>query len=81
MEIFLLISPIFLEQSNGETALHLASCANNEVIISHLLELGASANVFDSLGRTPSMRAAEYGHLKSLLLLVEADADLTGELQ
>ena len=66
------------EPENGETALHLAACANNEKIIKHLLSLGASPNVSDSLGRTPAMRAADYGHVIALELLAEADADLTG---
>ncbi len=69
---------ILVEPSNGETALHLAACANNESIISHLISLGATPNVSDSLGRTPSMRAAEYGHIQALQLLADADADLTG---
>eukprot|EP00794_Sanderia_malayensis_P015808 gene15808-17402_t len=69
----------YSEPSNGETALHLAACANNELIISHLLQLGASPNVYDLLGRTPAMRAAEYGHLQALQLLADADADLTAK--
>eukprot|EP00795_Rhopilema_esculentum_P010503 gene10503-19218_t len=67
----------FSEPENGETALHLAACANNEKIISHLLGLGASANVADDLGRTPAMRAADYGHIQALKLLAESHADLT----
>lgn len=47
-------------------------------MISHLLNLGASPNVYDKLGRTPSMRAADYGHIQVLKLLAEAHADLTG---
>ncbi len=58
--------------------MHLAACSNNESIISHLLSLGASPNVCDSLGRTPAMRAADYGHTQALQLLADADADLTG---
>ena len=68
----------FLEPEYGETALHQAACANNEAMISHLLSLGADPNVSDSLGKTPSMCAADYGHIQSLKLLAEAHADLTG---
>ena len=66
------------EPNNGDTALHLAACSNNEKVISHLLELGASPNVVDLKGRTPAMRAAEYGHIQVLKLLTDTDADLTG---
>ena len=31
----------------------------------------------DLKGRTPAMRAAEFGHTQALTLLTEADTDLT----
>ena len=72
------IELILLEPEYGETALHQAACANNEKMISQLLSLGADPNVSDALGKTPSMCAADYGHIQSLKLLAEAHADLTG---
>ena len=46
-------------------------------MISFLLSLGASPNMVDLKGRTPAMRAAEFGHTQALTLLTEADTDLT----
>ena len=66
-----------VEPENGETGLHLAACKNNEKMISFLLNLGASPNMVDLKGRTPAMRAAEFGHTQALTLLAEADTDLT----
>lgn len=48
-------------------------------MISFLLDLGASPNVVDLKGRSPAMRAAEFGHVQALLLLTEADTDMTSE--
>ncbi|XP_058965683.2 ankyrin repeat and EF-hand domain-containing protein 1-like isoform X1 [Pocillopora verrucosa] len=67
----------YSEPENGETGLHLAACKNNEKMISFLLSLGASPNMVDLKGRTPAMRAAEFGHTQALTLLTEADTDLT----
>lgn len=68
-----------LEPENGETGLHLAACKNNEKMISFLLDLGASPNMVDLKGRSPAMRAAEFGHVQALTLLTEADTDLTSK--
>lgn len=67
------------EPENGETGLHLAACKNNEKMITFLLDLGASPNMVDLKGRSPAMRAAEFGHMQALTLLTEADTDLTSE--
>ncbi|XP_073243068.1 ankyrin repeat and EF-hand domain-containing protein 1-like isoform X1 [Porites lutea] len=67
----------YSEPENGETGLHLAACKNNEKMISFLLDLGASPNMVDLKGRSPAMRAAEFGHVQALTLLTEADTDLT----
>ena len=66
-----------VEPENGETGLHLAACKNNEKMISFLLDLGASPNMVDLKGRSPAMRAAEFGHTQALTLLAEADTDLS----
>ena len=50
-------------------------------MISFLLDLGASPNMIDLKGRTPAMRAAEFGHTQALTLLTEADTDLTSKAQ
>ena len=68
-----------VEPENGETGLHLAACKNNEKMISFLLDLGASPNMVDLKGRSPAMRAAEFGHVQALTLLTEADTDLTSK--
>ena len=67
------------EPENGETGLHLAACKNNEKMITFLLDLGASPNMVDLKGRTPAMRAAEFGHVQALTLLTEADTDLSSK--
>ena len=68
-----------LEPEKGETGLHLAACKNNEKMISFLLDLGASPNMVDLKGRSPAMRAAEFGHVQALTLLTEADTNLTSK--
>ena len=67
------------EPENGETGLHLAACKNNDKMISFLLDLGASPNMVDLKGRSPAMRAAEFGHTQALTLLAEADTDLSSK--
>ena len=67
------------EPENGETGLHLAACKNNEKMITLLLDLGASPNMVDLKGRSPAMRAAEFGHVQALTLLTDADTDLTSK--
>lgn len=48
-------------------------------MISFLLDLGASPNMVDLKGRSPAMRAAEFGHTQALTLLAEADTDLSSK--
>lgn len=67
----------YSEPENGETGLHLAACKNNEKMITLLVDLGASPNMVDLKGRSPAMRAAEFGHVQALTLLTEAETDLT----
>ena len=76
---FLLLLVWNTEPENGETGLHLAACKNNEKMISFLLDHGASPNMVDLKGRSPAMRAAEFGHIQALTLLVEADTDLSSK--
>lgn len=66
------------EPENGDTALHIAASKNNQSMISFLLDMGANPNVIDQQGRTPVMRAAEYGHVQSLQVLADANSDMTG---
>ncbi|XP_070577178.1 ankyrin repeat and EF-hand domain-containing protein 1-like [Ptychodera flava] len=66
----------YSEPSDGETALHLAAINNNEEMVKFLLDLGAHPNVVDLKGRTAVMRAAEYGHIQTLEILVSAGSDL-----
>ncbi|MGH0149174.1 UNVERIFIED_CONTAM: hypothetical protein FKN15_062839 [Acipenser sinensis] len=65
------------EPNGGESALHLASVANNIGMCSFLLSLGAHANVQDLCGCTPVMKAAELGHDNIVEALTEAGADMT----
>lgn len=71
---------IFTEPSQGNTCLHLAVCSNSHEIIQHLIIFGADSNVTDFEGRTPYMRAAEFGHIQALTVLVEGvkNVDLSG---
>ena len=48
-------------------------------MISFLLDLGASPNMVDLKGRSPAMRAAEFGHTQAMALLAEADTDLSSK--
>lgn len=48
-------------------------------MITFLLDHGASPNMVDLKGRSPAMRAAEFGHVQALTLLTEADTDLTSK--
>ena len=51
--------------------MHLAACSNYDDIIKHLISFGADCNVTDFNGRTPYMRAAEFGHVQALTALLE----------
>ncbi|XP_076801547.1 ankyrin repeat and EF-hand domain-containing protein 1-like isoform X1 [Clavelina lepadiformis] len=66
----------YRDPRDGECALHLAAQSNNDKMIKFLLKLGAFPNVQDFKGRTPVMKAADYGHDKTVELLAKAGADL-----
>ncbi|CAD5116189.1 DgyrCDS5105 [Dimorphilus gyrociliatus] len=63
------------EPNAGDTALSTAAVANKDNLISYLLELGAHPDVVDFQGRTPAMRAAEYGHVQCLERLLKPGGD------
>lgn len=66
----------YRDPKNGECALHLAAQSNNEKMTKFLLQMGAFPNVQDFQGRTPVMKAAEYGHDKTVELLCKHKAEL-----
>lgn len=66
----------FNEPGEGDTALIIAAVANNDGLIDFLLDLGAHPDVVDFKGRTPAMRAAEYGHVQCLERLAKAGANM-----
>ena len=55
-----------IDPDSGDTALHVAVLANDEKIVSCLLELGASSSIGNTKGHTPVMDAASHGHLEVL---------------
>jgi len=65
----------FAEPSHGRTGLHLAACANDDATIKHLISYGADCDQTDLEGRTPYMKAAEYGHVQALKALLEGALD------
>lgn len=56
----------YQDPDSGDTALHVAVLANDEKIVSCLLELGASSSIGNTKGHTPVMDAASHGHLEVL---------------
>ncbi|XP_006625836.2 ankyrin repeat and EF-hand domain-containing protein 1 [Lepisosteus oculatus] len=64
------------EPQSGNSALHLASVANDSEMCSFLLSLGAHPDVQDKQGCTPVMKAAELGHDTVVTILAEAGADM-----
>ncbi|RDD43354.1 Ankyrin repeat and EF-hand domain-containing protein 1 [Trichoplax sp. H2] len=66
----------YSEPENGNTALHLAACANDEKMVQFLIDLDANPDMTDMKGRTPAMKAAELGHIQVFEMLVEAEASL-----
>jgi len=63
------------EPKEGQAALHLAAFSNDEDVIKLILSYGAYPDVRDFQGRTPMMRACEFGHVQALQALLDADAD------
>ena len=51
---------------------------NNEAVVLQLLELGASQSSQDKEGKTPAMKACEYGHLQALETLATHGMDIAG---
>lgn len=74
----MVINYIAIEAENGDTAMHIAACKNNENMISFLLDMGANPNVVNQQGQTPVVKAAEYGHVQCLQILADAGSDMTG---
>lgn len=64
------------DANEGFTALGVAAAANDDEMIKFLIGLGAHPDAVDLKGRSPSMRAAEYGHVQCLEKLVEAGAKM-----
>ncbi|XP_028407753.1 ankyrin repeat and EF-hand domain-containing protein 1-like [Dendronephthya gigantea] len=67
----------YSEAENGDTAMHIAACKNNDNMISFLLDMGANPNVVNQQGQTPVVKAAEYGHIQCLQILADAGSDMT----
>lgn len=69
------------DPSSGESPLHVAVTLNNEAVVLQLLELGASQSCQDLEGKTPVMKACEYGHLQSLESLATRGMNVTGKVE
>ena len=68
-----------VDPGTGEAPLHVAVTQNNETLVTQLLDLGASQTTQDLDGRTPVMKACEYGHLQALESLATRGMNMTGE--
>lgn len=64
------------DPGEGQTALSVAACANDDDMIEFLLGLGAHPDVVDFKGRSAAMRAAEFGHVQCLEKLAEVGANM-----
>ncbi|KAK3092597.1 hypothetical protein FSP39_004820 [Pinctada imbricata] len=64
------------DSEEGFTALGVAAAANDDEMIDFLIELGAHPDAVDLKGRSPSMRAAEFGHTQCMERLVKAGAKM-----
>lgn len=58
----------------------MAVTQNNEALVTQLLELGASQATQDVQGKTPVMKASEYGHLQALESLATRGINMAGEM-
>lgn len=67
-----------LEMTNSlrQSPLHLAVCANDEVIVKKLINAGCQVDVIDQLGLTPIYYACRNANRKVLNLLVKSGANL-----
>jgi len=64
------------QSSSGSTALHCAAQKGFVACVSLLTKSGASVNLRNKIGWTPTMLAACHGHLDCLKELVKAKADI-----
>ena len=57
----------------------MAVTQNDELLVTQLMDLGASLATQDLQGKTPLMTACEYGHLQALEALATRGVNMTGE--
>lgn len=69
-------SNLKVTNSLGQTPLHLAVCANDEVVVKKLINAGCKVDVFDQLGLSPIYYACRNANRKILNLLVKSGANL-----
>ncbi len=60
----------------AESGLRLAAEEKNNKVVSYLLQRGVNVNSTDSAGNTALIVASEKGRDKTILLLINANADL-----
>ncbi|KAL5258380.1 hypothetical protein ACHWQZ_G009025 [Mnemiopsis leidyi] len=65
-----------IQDSEGQTALHLAAGRGDLQVIKYLWEKGADVNIQDSRGEAALHRAADRGHLQVIKYLWEKGADV-----
>ncbi|XP_069181920.1 ankyrin repeat and SAM domain-containing protein 6 isoform X3 [Procambarus clarkii] len=61
---------------DNNTALHIASANDHEVLVAFLLSKNSNREATNNLGWTPLMQAARHGHMHVVLLLVQAGASV-----
>ena len=72
-------SPSPSDPATGESPLHVAVSLNHEATVSQLLDCGSSLSVQDLEGKTPVMKACEYGHLQALECLAQRGINASGQ--
>ena len=65
------------KDSNGQTALQIATIRNHLSVVQCLVENGANINTQDNYGMTPLHRACMYGYVKIVEYLIQHGANLT----
>lgn len=65
-----------MEDSNGNTALHLAARNGHDSIVQALIESGADLGATDQRGDTPLEMAAKCNRIRTMALLLDAEPDL-----
>jgi ankyrin repeat protein len=63
------------QDTNGQTALHIAAEYGNDIFIDIILKKGGNPNLKDNNGQTPLHIAASNGYLSCLTLLLNGGAD------